>query len=244
MPNWDTIAQRDFHKRTKEDFEAAAYRMIAEQVLYHADKASRATYWIVEQYEREFRDALDMVGVDLGVNREKKYVFALPRHASAQPVSVSATLVALVLRKLYDEYARQGAMSEHGEVFVDLVGLEEKYRLITGREMPGRSEFEQIMKQMRRWGIVRKTTEDEPTGDPTLAYAVVIRPAIIEVLGEMALSRMTRWQEHGEENASRANRTDEAPATADEALDDDEDPEETQEDEASLFDASFDEEKN
>ena len=38
MLSWDTIAQRDLYKRPVEAFEEAAYRIIAEQVIYHSDK--------------------------------------------------------------------------------------------------------------------------------------------------------------------------------------------------------------
>lgn len=194
MPSWDTIAQRDIYKRPPEAFEEAAYRIIAEQVIYHAEKSSRAIYWIIEQYEKDFRDALDQVGVNLSVNREKRYVVALPRHGAQYKAPMSATLIALVLRRLYDEFARQGNMTDDGEVFIDLIDFDEKFRLITNRDLPARTDFEQTMRLLRRWGIARKTTNEEYAGDSANSYAIVIRPAIIDVLGETAIARLVHWE--------------------------------------------------
>jgi hypothetical protein len=103
-------------------------------------------------------------------------------------------LIALVLRRLYDEFARQGNMNDDGEVFVDLVDFEEKFRLITNRQLPTRSDFEQTIRLLRRWGIARKTTDEEYVGDSANSYALVIRPAIIDVLGETAIARLLRWE--------------------------------------------------
>lgn len=200
MSFWDSIAQRDNFKRLPEAFEEAAYRIIAEQVLYHADKSSRATYWIVEQYEREFRQTLDKIGVDLIVNRERRYIVGIPRHSSYYSASVAVTLTALVLRRLFDEFARQGNLTEDGEVFIDLIDFEEKFRLVTHRQLPSRTELEQIMRVLRRWGIARKTTDDEYVGESATPYAVVIRPAIIDVLGETALARLERWENSAKPN--------------------------------------------
>jgi hypothetical protein len=210
MPSWDSIAQRDVYKRPLEAFEEAAYRVIAEQVLYHADKGSRATYWIVEQYEKDFRDALNQVGVDLRVNREKRYVVATPRYGAQHAAPMMATLVALVLRRLYDEFARQGNMSDDGEVFVDLVDFEEKFRLITNRQLPARTDFEQTMRLLKRWGIVRKTTDEEYVGDSANGYAIAIRPGIIDVLGEIAIARLVHWEESAPAKAASAQEIEQA----------------------------------
>ncbi len=194
MLSWDTIAQRDLYKRPVEAFEEAAYRIIAEQVIYHSDKNSRTTYWIIEQYERDFKDVLNQVGINLSVNRDKRYAVATPRYTAQYTAPLSATLIALVLRRLYDEFARQGNMNDDGEVFVDLVDFEEKFRLITNRQLPTRSDFEQTIRLLRRWGIARKTTDEEYVGDSANSYALVIRPAIIDVLGETAIARLLRWE--------------------------------------------------
>ena len=192
---WEGPASATDGAHAADEFEAAAYRLVAEQVLYHADRHSRTAYWLLDRFERDFRHALAPLGIDVLVNRQLRYACALPRHAKTGPASVAQTLLALVLRGIYDEGARLGQMNEHGEIVCDLVELAEKYRITTGRELPGKGEFDGLLRAMQRWGIARKGEEAEPEDDEGVGqpYTVVIRPAIADVLGETALVRLTQW---------------------------------------------------
>jgi hypothetical protein len=111
---------------------------VTEQVLYHADRHSRMAYGLIVQYERDFKQALAPLGVSIEINSQLRYVYAKPQHIKAGTASVAQTLLALVLRAIYDESARLGQFTDDGEVVCDLVELEEKYRLMTGRELPAR----------------------------------------------------------------------------------------------------------
>lgn len=204
---WESLVSRSNGENTAEDFESAAYRLTTEQVIYHADRHSRVAYWLVDRYEREFRQALAPLGLEVQVNRQLRYAYALPRHSKAGTASVAQTLLALVLRQIYDESARIGQLNDDGEVMCDLVELEEKYRLATGRELPGKGELDGLLRTLKRWGIARK--EEDRTVDEgdygTQPYVVVIRPAIADVLGETALARLSDWAgEDVEESAETA----------------------------------------
>lgn len=194
---WSGVASRADGQHTEAELEAAAYRLVTEQVLYHADRSSRNAYYAVERFERDMRTALTPLGIDIGVNRNLRYVYAIPKHSKNGTASVSQTVFALVLRQIYDERMRVGDVNDDGEVYCGLVELEEKYRLLVGRALPGRGELESLMRTAKRWGIARKEfeataeiPESELEGQP---YAVVVRPAIVEVLGEAALQRIGLW---------------------------------------------------
>ncbi len=195
---WDDIAERSTGQHTPQELEATAYRLVTEQVLYYADRHSKTAYWMVERYEREFKRALEPLGVTVEVNRQKRYVYALPRHPKAGTASAAQTLLALVLRAIYDESARIGQFTDDSEVVCDLVELDEKYRLMTGRELPAKGELEALLRIMKRWGIAKRTDDHVPDaiGEPasTQPYAVLIRPAIVDVLGETALQRLAEWR--------------------------------------------------
>jgi hypothetical protein len=106
---------------------------------------------------------------------------------------VDQTLLALVLRKIFDEETRSGHHDENGEVACDLVTLEVKYKQATGgRELATSGKLVALMQWMRRWGIARLSDEDgsQPGDDADQPYVVVIRPGIAEVLGEAALARI------------------------------------------------------
>lgn len=193
---WETAASRTDGQHTAEEFEAAAYRLVTEQVLYHSDKHSRIAYYLVERYTKEFEHVLEPLGIVLDVNPLLRYVFAKPKHQKSGTASVSLTLIALVLRTLYDESARIGQQNDNGEVFCELIELDEKYKLSTGRELPSKVEFNSVLKQLRRCGLVRMADEqslEEFDGEADSQSYILIRPAIVEVLGETTLQRLGHW---------------------------------------------------
>ncbi len=195
---WDDIADRTNGQHTAQELEAAAYRLVVEQVLYYADRHSRTAYWMVERYERDFKQALAPLGITVEVNRQQRYAFALPRHLKTGTASIAQTVLALVLRAIYDESARIGQFTDDGEVICDLIELDEKYRLMTNRDLPAKGELDSLMKSMKRWGIAKKSDEYAGDGGDELAaaqpYAVIIRPAIVDILGETALQRIAEWR--------------------------------------------------
>lgn len=194
---WESLATRTEGLHTSEELEMAAYRLAVEQVLYYADRHSRTAYWMIERYEREFRQALAPLGIDVQVNRQLRYAYALPKHAKAGAASIAQTVFALVLRGIYDESASTGQLTDDGEVVCDLVELAEKYRLMSGKDLPSKGKLDSLMETMKRWGIARKSEDqglddgDDLAGQP---YAVIIRPAIADVLGEAALARLAQFR--------------------------------------------------
>lgn len=194
--SWESLAARSNGLHVVEDFEVTTYRLVVEQVLYHADRGSRTAYYVVERYERAIKDVLAPLGVDVHVNRNLRYAYAIPRHGKSGNATTQQTVFALVLRMVYEESAKIGDLTDDGEVICDLVELEEKYRVLTGRELPGKGELDLLIRSMRRWGIARLSTEQDGIGEEGLLdqpYAIVIRPAIVDILGETALQRLSQW---------------------------------------------------
>lgn len=195
---WENLAARSNGLHVIDDFEAASYRLVVEQVLYHADRGSRTAYHVVESYERDIKDALAPLGVDVHVNRQLRYAYAIPRHGKTGNATTQQTVFALVLRMVYEDSAKVGDLTDDGEVICDLLELEEKYRMLTGRELPGKGDLDSLIRNMRRWGIARLSNEQDDIGEEGLLdqpYAIVIRPAIVDILGETALQRLSQW--HG-----------------------------------------------
>lgn len=193
MSFWANAVEGTRNAVTEDDFEAAANRLVTEQVLYAADRGSKVAYGLIRDFERDFKRALEPLGYALRVNSQLRYACAIPKHAKSSPVTVEQTLLALVLRKIFDEETRNGHHDENGEVACDLVTLEVKYKQTTGgRELATGGKLAALMQWMRRWGIARVSDEE---GDQLGHYAdqpymVIIRPGIAEVLGEAALTRI------------------------------------------------------
>ncbi|WP_277401688.1 DUF4194 domain-containing protein [Achromobacter xylosoxidans] len=198
MSHWDRAVEATDNVARQEDFEAAASRLVSEQVLYAADRGSKIAYGLIQQFEREFRIALDPLGYTLRVNSQLRYACAIPRHPKISAVSVDQTLLALVLRKIFDEETRSGTHDENGEVACDLVSLETKYRQATGgRELATGGKLSSLLQWMRRWGIARVSDEDSGPFSPDALqpFIVIIRPGIADVLGETALQRLAQFSD-------------------------------------------------
>lgn len=189
---WETVAEKTQGIALPEQFESAVYRLVSEQALYAADIRSRVAYALIEQFEREFRTVLAPLGVRLQVNRQLRYACALPTHTKVSIATTEHTLLALVLRKIYDESAQAGQFNDEGEVLCDLIELAEKFRLATQRDLPSGGRLEEAMRAMKRWGIAKVSRDEGMTeGDAVhQPYVVIIRPAIVDVLGESALQRL------------------------------------------------------
>lgn len=193
MSFWANAVEATRNAVTEDDFEAAANRLVTDQVLYAVDRSSKLAYGLIRDFERDFKRALEPLGYVVRVNSQLRYACAIPKHAKTSPVTVDQTLLALVLRKIFDEETRSGHHDENGEVACDLVTLEVKYRQTTGgRELATGGKLVALMQWMRRWGIARVSDEDgDQFGqDSDQPYMVIIRPGIAEVLGEAALARI------------------------------------------------------
>lgn len=199
MSFWTSAAEAEGKAVLEEDFEAAAYRLISEQILYAADRGSKVAYGLIRDYQKEFNRALEPFGVTLKVNSQLRYACAIPLHAKTTPVTVDQTLFALILRIIFDEETRAGNHDENGEVAVDLVTLEVKYKQATGgRELASSGKLKELMQWMRRWGIARIAVDDaSPLArdghQSEQPYIVIIRPGIADVLGEAALERLAQF---------------------------------------------------
>ncbi len=185
--SWNTLSQQSNGLYAVADFERAAYRLVTEQVLYASDLRSRSAYHLVEAYLEDFASALDPLGIRLERNAHHRYVVALPRHGEGTPVRLDETLLLLVLRQRYDEGMKQGLVEELGEVVVELPDLQEAWPALTGRPMPDAGTLRVLASAARRWGVCR-LVEGEP--DELQPFHLVVRPAIVDIVGEQWLHRL------------------------------------------------------
>lgn len=202
MSYWENLLKRqgdDLGKEyTEADFETSAYRLITEQVLYYEDRSSRVAYHLVDRFENDFANVLEPLGVTVRVNRQLRYACGLPRNGRPGSAPKAITLLALFLRKIYDELTRHGSMNDHGEVVCDEVELESAYRLTAQMDMPTKGELDAMLRTLKRWGLARKLEAADLPSDSAageVPFGIVIRPAIVDLLGETAIDRLGRFAE-------------------------------------------------
>ncbi|MCU7829593.1 MAG: DUF4194 domain-containing protein [Candidatus Thiodiazotropha sp. (ex Myrtea sp. 'scaly one' KF741663)] len=188
MPvNWDRIADKQ-EAYGVGDFQKAAHRLITEQILYQANSKQRTAYDLVVAYVNEFTEALDLFGCRLDHNPYARYVAAVPTQPDVSKISLMHTLLALVLRKLYDQHMNRGTLSA-GIAAVSIAELETAFKESTGRDLPMKPQTELIglLDAMKRWGIARPEKTDN-LGETT--WYVEILPGIQSLITERSLAML------------------------------------------------------
>jgi hypothetical protein len=215
MDLWDRKASDSDGQYKREDFEVAAYRLLTEQALYYSDVRSRNSYRLVDIYEDDFRNTLELLGVELRLNRELRFAVAISRHAKISHNSIEETLFALLLRKIQDEGLQRGEMTEEGEIHCELTTLSERYEQETRRSFPERGRLTAILRALRRYGIVRLLdgdTEASVGSELDQPYTIAIRPALPDILGAGALERLAQWKPNDSQPLPVAETTEETGA--------------------------------
>jgi len=185
--NWKRLA--DQHQEyTESDFQKAASRLLVDQVLYQARLVQRSDYDLIARFEKEFTEALDLFGYQLDHNSRERYLAAVPMFPDVSKIPLVHTLLALVLRKLYDHHMQRGTLNA-GIAGVSLSELEIAFAESTGRslEMKPQSKLLDLMDAMKRWGIAR-AVKDDSLGE--LTTYVEILPGIQSLITQRSLAML------------------------------------------------------
>jgi hypothetical protein len=176
----------------EDDFRAAAYQLLTQQVLYENDRMDSVAYQLINKNRSPFREAFDLFGMDLYFDTDYRYCAAIPRLGRRTQMTLAETLLMLVLRKIHHEQTTHGD-AINGAATISIDELLEIYRAETGgRDLPRQpGELTALVDSMKRYGIVRKVPT--PPGDPQ-PFAIEIRPAIEKLVNENMLTRMSAYQ--------------------------------------------------
>lgn len=199
--SWTTLSQLSGGLYVPQDFERAAYRLVTEQVLYASDRGSKNAYHLIETWFADFAAALEPLGVRLERNAHYRYVVALPAHGDGTAVTLEQTLLLLVLRQRYDAAMRDGQIEDQGEALVELPELQEAYRNLTGRPMPEIGPLRETLRALRRWSVLRLL---DPEPDDPQPFRILVRPAIVEIVGAQWLQRLDQHNRDEEDEGEAA----------------------------------------
>ena len=183
MSHWERLASQS-QIYVESDYQKAGYRLVMEQVLYANDPRSRIAYELIVKHRKEFDTLLAQLGMVVTHNPHMGYIVATPSPYVAEKMRLTETRLALVLRRLYDDKMHATEIIA-GEAFVDMIELERAYKDLLNRELPPAALLNEQLQAMKRYGIARlEDTRDEQR------VQVVIRPGIVDVLGETALLQL------------------------------------------------------
>ena len=183
MSHWERLANQS-QTSAESDYQKAGYRLVMEQVLYASDQRSRLAYELVVKHRKDYDTLLAQLGMTITHNPHMGYVVATPSQYVSDKMRLAETRLALVLRRLYDDKMHATEIVA-GEAFVDMIELERVYKDLLDRELPTKAVLEEQLQALKRYGIARlEETRDEQR------LQVVIRPGIVDVLGETALLQL------------------------------------------------------
>jgi hypothetical protein len=193
MSYWERLATQS-QTYAESDYQKAGYRLVMEQVLYASDPRSRVAYELIVKHRKEYDVLLAQLGMTMIHNPHMGYVVTTPNQYVAEKMRLTETRLALVLRRLYDDKMHATEIIG-GEAFVDMIELERAYKDLLNRELPPTSALNEQLQAMKRYGIARlEETRDEQR------IQVVIRPGIVDVLGETALLQLAAYANTAEED--------------------------------------------
>ena len=190
MPrSWTSLAESsDLYE--EQDFESAAYQLMAAQVLYEFENTQRVAYALITRYRNEFREAFRLFGLDLIFDDAARYVAAVPDRGNRRAVlPLAETQLVLVLRKLYHEQAGRGALEEGALAIVTIDELRAAFLAATRRELPATArEIAALIDQMQRFGIAKQAQCEDEGVQP---FDVAILPGIQTLVNEATLMKLS-----------------------------------------------------
>lgn len=187
MRSWQALADSTDGDYQVDDFKRAFYQLVVQQCLYARFPQQAVAYRLIARYRKEFKEAADLLGLNLAVNERLEYCYVLQDVARHTPMDLQDTMLLLVLRHAYHLRADAGDLTSDGDAVISIPELQETYKGLTGRELDSRTQqLKTAFKMAQRHGLARLT--DAPDGD-VQPFMVCILPGIADVLSEYAVNR-------------------------------------------------------
>lgn len=188
MPRtWESLAQSTDGDYVVDDFKQAFYQLVTHQCLYARFVQQGVAYRIISKYRTEFKEAADLLGLQLAFNDRLEYCYVNQAVARHMPMDLQETMFLLVLRHTYHLHASAGDLTPEGDAVVSIPELQETYKGLTGRDLETRTQvLKSQVKAAQRNGLARLADADDGDGQP---FAIAILPGIADVLSEHAVNR-------------------------------------------------------
>lgn len=188
MPRtWESLAQNTDGDYVVDDFKQAFYQLVTQQCLYARFVQQGVAYRLISRYRTEFKEAADLLGLQLAFNDRLEYCYVNQAVARHSLMDLQETMFLLVLRHVYHLHASAGDLTPEGDAVVSIPELQEMYKGLTGRDLETRTQvLKAQVKSAQRNGLARLADADDGDGQP---FAIAILPGIADVLSEHAVNR-------------------------------------------------------
>lgn len=188
MPRtWEGLAQSTDGDYVVDDFKQAFYQLVTQQCLYARFVQQGVAYRLISRYRTEFKEAADLLGLQLAFNDRLEYCYVNQAVARHSPMDLQETMFLLVLRHTYHLHASAGDLTPEGDAVISIPELQETFKGLTGRDLETRTQvLKAQVKAAQRNGLARLADAEDGDGQP---FAIAILPGIADVLSEHAVNR-------------------------------------------------------
>lgn len=190
MPrNWNDISESSGGIYTVDDFKQAMYQLVVGQCLYARFRRQAVSYRIISTYRKEFKEAVDLMGLTLVYKDEQEYCLVRQEATKLAQMDIQETRFLLTLRKLYHMRGSTGDLNEHGEAIVGIEEFETVFKELTKQELgKGGGDLRILLKSAKSRGLAMEDSESLNEGDPQ-PFAIAILPSIADIFSEQAIDR-------------------------------------------------------
>lgn len=214
--------------RNEDDFIAATNRLLVNQFLYADKPAQRSDYFLISQHIDYFTDLFAAIGWSLTYQPDESFIGIIPKGEERYlRLRLDESLFLLCLRQQYEERLENFDV-EGGKAFLQSDDLLQIYENLTAKEIPNETRYREILSLFSRHGIIErgKPQETDPKNIP-----LMINPSIRHVVVEDWIRQLEDLSESTDElennaveeeeldnqdaeSANDAEQTDDTPAVA------------------------------
>jgi len=141
-------------EKTRRDIPRVMNRLLGQTFLYQDKDEEKDDYYFVHRHRAVFDSLFSVAGFTL-LHDDYHRIFQVVSDFSycRRRYKLDESLMVVVLRKLYEEQARQLNLAT--DPVVTIGELREEYRTITGKERDlGIGQFEAILRRLRNLGLI------------------------------------------------------------------------------------------
>lgn len=141
-------------QKDKDEFSRVCNRLLSNCFVCKRNETTKADYYFVIKYRKEFTQYLSVLGYRLEINEEYGVVqLTNPQNYNRYNMKLFESVVLLILRILYDEKKRELSVSD--EVIINVGDIHEKFLSMKIRDkMLDKTTLRNAMSTMRRFQLV------------------------------------------------------------------------------------------
>ncbi len=184
-------------QRDKDEFTRICNRMLSNCLLCKKNEATRAEYYFITKYRKEFTEYLAVLGYRLEINEEYGVVHLTnPQNYNRYNMKLYESIILLILRILYDEKKRELSISD--EVIINMGDIHEKFMSMKIRDkMIDKTTLRNTISTMKRFQLVETLDRDLANEDARIIiYDSILMAVRVEDI-KLAYEKLENYRKGG-----------------------------------------------